>query len=175
MNIEVNMNEINSVEKIISNILLENDFNQMNTLINKKTNSINSQFLFPNTIPVKNSNFISVNKNSIKPYSQIMTEEEFYETVEASKDGLSDNSRKYQEYLYGHYLEAVKLNDEGYIFDVLNKAAEFKTNMNYVKDLMKDIAFEKEWRKDFGNESAVEVLKRKGNLRIVNIVKERAK
>ncbi len=175
MNIDVNMNEINAVEKIISDILVEKDFNQMNHIVNQKKNSVNSQFLFPNINVGDNTGFIAVKKNSIKPYIKVMTEEEFFEIMEASEKGISSKSGRYQEHLYGCYMQALKNNDEGYISDVLNMALEFKTNMENLKSLIEDKTFAKEWRKDFGSESAIEVLKRKGNMRIVNIIKERAK
>ena len=80
---------------------------------------------------------------------------------------------KYQEYLYAHYLEAIKEQDEGYLSDVLTKAMEFQSNLKYVKSLMKNKRFVEEWRKDFRDETALEIFKHKGNLRIVNIVRER--
>ena len=175
MNIEVNMNEINSVEKIVSNMLVENDFNQMNNLINKKESEINNKFLFPNVTGSENAGFVSIKKAGLKPFVKIMSEEEFFKIVGKTKRGLSSKSGRYQEHLYSHYLEAVKMNDEGYISDILHKALEFKTNLSYIKSLIKDEAFANEWRKDFGNESAIEIFKRKGNMRIVDIVKERAK
>lgn len=174
MNIEVNLNEINSVEKIISNILIENDFNKLNENVNKKTKNANNKFLYPNSIK-ENKEFVSIKKAELRPYATIMTEEDFYKIVGAEKRGLSKKSGIYQEYLYSHYIEAVEQNDEGYICDILNRALEFKTNLAYIKELMKNKTFADEWRKDFGSESAVELFKRKGSIRLVNIVKERAK
>lgn len=175
MNIEFNMNEINSVEKIVSNMFIENDFNQMNNLINKKDKDINNKFLFPNVTGSENAGFVSVKKSALNPYTNIITEEEFFKIVGKTKKGLSSKSGRYQEHLYSHYVEAVKMKDTGYISDILNMAVEFKTNLGYIKSLIKDKAFANEWRKDFGTESAIEIFKRKGNMRIVNIVKERAK
>lgn len=175
MDIEVNMNEINSVEKIISNILMETDFNQMNNLINKKGTEANKKFLFPNVTGNENAGFVSLDRNRLKTYVKVISEDEFFKIVGKTKRGISSKSGKYQEHLYGCYMEAVKMNDEGYISDILNLAVEYKTNLNYIKTLIKDEAFEREWRKDLGNESAIEIFKRKGDMRIINIIKERAK
>ena len=174
MNIKNNINGINSIEKIMENILVEDDFNKMNGLINNGKGNINSEFLFPHTQIVKNAGFISVRKEALKPYIKVMTEEEFYEIVGATSNELSKQSGRYQEYLYGHYLEALELNDEGYIADVLKSAAEFKKNISYIKSLMNDKSFVTEWRKDFGSKSAIEIFISKGDMKIVNIVKERA-
>ena len=171
MNIEVNMNEIESVKEIISKVLTENDFNKTEGLVHNKKDS-SAKFIFPNGSG--NTNFVSLKKSSLKPYTKIMTEEEFYKIARVTKKGLSKKASKYQEFLYSNYKEALKLKDDGYILDILYKALEFKNNLEFVKKLVKDKNFKKEWKKDFGDTSAIEVFKNKGNLKIINIIKARA-
>ena len=62
--------------------------------------------------------FISLDRNSFMPSSMQLTEEEFFNIVGATKKGISKKSGRYQESLYGHYLEAKQNNDSGYISDI---------------------------------------------------------
>ena len=171
MNNDLDIIETNSMERIAEKILNDTDFNSMNNLVNKYSEKINKKFLFPHIFDNSEPEFVSVEKNSFKPYIKLITEEEFFKIVGATKHGLSKKSGIYQEKLYGHYLEALNNADEGYISDIFSKAIEFQTNLNYVKSLQKNSAFKAEWAKNFGNTSPVEVFKTDGSLRLVNIIK----
>lgn len=173
MNIEVDMNKINTVEKIISTVLIENDFNKLNNLVTSDDKELNCRLMLANLFGAENTCFISIKKSEQTPFLQILSEESFNNIIGVTKKGLSKKSGRYQEYLYGNYLKAVELQDKGYLSDVLYKTLEFRTNLEYVKSLMKNKNFVKEWRKDFITESAVDIFKHEGNLRIINIVKER--
>ncbi len=176
-NIEESLNEINIVENYISNILTDDNFNRLNVLQN--TNNVNSKNLFKEPIfqavsaTNQNIEFISVDINSLEPYKNLISEKEFYKIVGFRNNKLSSRSGQYQESLFGHYLDAKENQDSGYISDVLNKAIVFQNNLNYVKSLMKNKRFMQEWRKDFGSLSPVVIFKQSGNLRKINIVKER--
>ena len=172
--VELELNNTNNVENIISRILAEDNFNRLNYLQNKK-GANESKSLFKTDIKIfnneENLEFVTVNNNSLAPYAQIMNEKEFFKIMGCTKKGLSKRSGKYQESLYGYYNEAVAAKDEGYISDILTKAVVFENNLNYVKSLMKNKRFMKEWRKNFGKESPVTIFKNSGNLRKINIVK----
>lgn len=169
-NTEASINEVNTVENFISEILLEDNFYQLNSII--KTEEIEEYNYFK---PVENIDYISVNKDALAPYSNTISEKEFFRIVGVNKTGFSKRSGKYQESLYSHYLQAVAEDDKGYLLDILGKAIVFENNLNYVKMLMKDKHFMKEWRRNFGKESPVNVFKHSGDLRKINIVNERKK
>ena len=166
--IDLKLDEMEVVESIISDILKNENFYNMNYLQNQhiadKT-SLNFKIA-----PNKNAEFISIDKNSIAPYSNIMSEDEFYKIVGKTKKGLSKKSGKYQKNLYEYYINAVKEQDEGFIADVLVKALIFENNLNYVKHLMKKKKFMKEWQKNFGKKSPADEFKQSGNLKKINII-----
>lgn len=177
-NIEISLNEVNTVESYISQILIEDNFNKLNYLQNRKSQNECSTYLQPSLrIQSDNGNleFISVDMNAFAPYSTIMSEQEFFRIVGVTKKGISARSGKYQESLYSFYLEALKEEDEGFISDILNKAVVFENNLNYVKRLAKNKSFMKEWRKNFGNESPINMFKNSGSLRKINIINDRTK
>ena len=177
-NIETNLDEINTVENYISQILIEDNFNKLNYLQNRKSQNESSGYFNPSfKIESNNGNleFISIDMNSFAPYSTIMSENEFFRIVGLTKKGMSARSGKYQESLYSFYMEALKENDNGFISDILNKARIFENNLNYVKRLMKNKSFMKEWRKNFGKESPITIFKNSGSLRKINIINERTK
>ncbi len=177
-NTDINLAEINTVEGYISQILFEENFNKLNNIQNRKSLQIKeNSFLSKFKINSESGNieFISLDMNSIAPYSTIMNEEKFYKIIGKTKRGLSLRSGKYQESLYGFYLKAKEEKDEGFISDVLSKAVVFENNLNYVKSLMKNRLFMKEWRKNFGKESPLKIFKESGNLRKINIINEQIK
>ena len=162
-NIEIEFDEINTVENFISEILVEDNLYKLNSIIRDEETEKYSYF---------NAEFITINKEAIAPYSNTISEKEFFKIVGVNKTGFSKKSGKYQESLYSHYIRAVAENDNGYILDILNKAMVFENNLNYVKTLMNDKSFMKEWRKNFGKEKPINVFKESGNLRKINIVNE---
>ena len=170
-NIDVNINAIKEVQTLISDAFYDKTFNKMNYMYNSSLNSNTEPQIMLSAIN-GNLEFISVNKNSLAPYSNILEEEEFFKIVGKVKNGISKKSGKYQEHLYGLYLKAKEENDNGFISDILNKAVVFRNNLNYVKTLSKNKLFMKEWRKNFGNESPVYIFKNMGNLKLINIVKD---
>lgn len=169
--IEINLNEISDVENIITDVLEQDNFLNLDYELETET----EQFGLFNPIfeEEEDITFITVNKDALKPYVNSITEKEFFKIVGITKKGLSARSGRYQESLYGHYIQAVAENDAGYISDVLNKAIKFENNMKIVRSLSKNKTFMKEWRKDFGKESPLNILKHYGNLNLINIVKER--
>ncbi len=174
--IEAALNEINTVEDYISNILHEENFTKLDIIntqsvtLDKAKNNTAFQEINSNC---ENMEFISVDLNSLSPYKELITEKEFYKIVGFVNNKLSSRSGLYQENLFGHYLDAKENQDSGYIYDVLNKAIVFQNNLNYVKSLMKNKLFMAEWRKDFGKISPAVVFKHDGNLRRINIIRER--
>ncbi|MCD7780570.1 MAG: hypothetical protein LUH05_07865, partial [Candidatus Gastranaerophilales bacterium] len=121
--VSIDFNEVNAVENIISKILDEDNFNKLNNLQNNQNSSyfnINSGLKIVENN--ENIEFIAVDKDNIAPYSQIISEKEFFKIVGRTKKGLSKRSGKYQESLYEFYIKAVQEADNGFISDVLNKA-----------------------------------------------------
>ncbi len=177
-NLGINSTEISTVENYISQILFEDNFNKLNNLQNRKSLNSNDK-IFESKFRIASDNgnieFISVDINSLAPYSTIISEEKFYEIIGKTKKGLSKRSGKYQESLYSYYLKAINEKDDGFISDVLSKAVVFENNLNYVKMLMKNKKFMKEWRKNFGKESPIKIFKESGNLRKINIINEYSK
>lgn len=171
-NIEANLNEFNNIEKLLPNIFMEENFNRLNYLQSTKTD-----FTFKTNISIIDNeekiDFVSVNSSSLAPFARILEKERFLKIVGATKKGISKRSGKYQESLYGYYLCALKENDEGFLSDILNKAVIFENNLNFVKALMRSKSFMKVWRKNFGKESPLHIFKNTGNLRKINMVRER--
>ncbi len=177
-NIEANLNEINDAETYITQILDKENFTKLNIAQNNQNINMNIAAKQPIFKIINESDenieFISVDIDSLAPYTNTITEKEFYKIVGFKNNKLSSRSGLYQESLFGHYLDAKENQDPGYISDVLNKAIVFQNNLNYVKSLMKNKQFMKEWHVDFGNISPVTVFKHDGNLRKINIIKERS-
>lgn len=168
-NIVIDLNEITTVKSAISEVLYDDCFNNLNYMKNKSFNRPLNTTLTLNKVS-GNLEFISVNKCSFSPYSTSLSENEFFEIVEASNNKLSRNSGTYQAYLFGLYLQAKKENDEGFISDVFNKAIVFRNNLNYIKKLSENSLFMKEWHKNFGRISPVRLFKKEGSLRKINII-----
>ena len=168
--IDVDLNEISAVQDVISKVI--EDFGQSDYF---KKSALNA--CAKSTLSLSNNKgnfeFISLDASAFLPSSMQLTEEEFFKIVGATKKGISKRSGRYQENLYGHYLQAKKENDFGYLSDVFSKAVIFKNNVSYVQTLMKKEAFMKEWRKNFGHQSPLSFLKNTGSLKQVNIVNER--
>ena len=162
-NTEISFDEVNTVENFISEILVEDNFYKLNSIIENEKSEKYGYF---------NAEFITINKEALEPYSNTISEKEFFKIVGVTKSGFSKRSGKYQESLYSHYIRAVAENDIGYITDILNKAIVFKNNLNYIKVLMNDKSFMREWRKNFGKESPINIFKESGNLRKINIINE---
>lgn len=173
MKIEFNINKIPSIKKIVSKLIVENDFNCMNHLINQNEADFDAKFLFPNAEKAQNTEFVSVKKTSKTSFEKLLTEKEFFKTAGVNKRGLSKNSGRFQEWLYAHYIEASKQKDDGYLYDVLSRALEFRRDLKYVKSLIKNKTFALKWHEDFGDESALDIFKHQGSLRLFNIVKYR--
>ncbi|MBE7704228.1 MAG: hypothetical protein E7Z90_00280 [Cyanobacteria bacterium SIG29] len=165
IDIETSLNEVNNLENYIGNFLDNENFSKLNYLSDEEERqSIN--------IDDTTAEFVSIDIDSLAPYSKLITEKEFFKIV-GSSNGKTINKRSglYQESLFGHYLEAKALKDEGYIEDVLKKAVILKYNESYVKSLMNSKKFMKEWRKNFGNFSPLKELRQSGNLRKINTIK----
>lgn len=171
-NIEANLNEFNNIEKLLPNIFAEENFNRLNYLQPAKTD-----FTFKTKISIVDNeeqiDFISINSSSLAPFAKILEKEKFLKIVGATKKGISKRSGRYQESLYGYYLCALKENDDGFLSDILNKAVIFENNANFVKTLMRNKSFMKEWHRNFGKETPLNVFKNSGNLRKINMVRER--
>ncbi|MBQ9246383.1 hypothetical protein IJ182_08975 [bacterium] len=173
-NIELDLNEISSVKNLISGVLFDDSFNNLNYIKNCSFHKPVKSTLSVNNVN-GNLEFISVDSNVFSPFAKVITEKVFFEIVGATNQGLSKNSGEYQEYLYGLYWEAKKENDEGFISDIFNKAYVFKNNLNYVKKISENPLFKKEWHKNFGRISPVKVFKHEGSLKKINIISEMIK
>jgi hypothetical protein len=174
MELEFNIEEMNNLENYITHILVEDNFNKLNHLQNQNHNTRKNARQKNNFKLVENNDgiaFISVDINSLEPYTNTISESEFFNIVGANSKGLSAHSGKYQESLYSFYLEAKSLADEGYISDVLNKAMVFQNNLEYVEALARDKNFMKAWHQNCGKESPIRAFKDSGNLRRINMVK----
>ncbi len=171
-NIEASLNEFNNIETLLPNIFMEENFNRLNYLQQK-----NTEFTFKTKISIIDNEeqieFVSVNSNSLTPFTKIISKEKFLKIVGATKKGISKRSGKYQESLYGYYLCALKENDEGYLSDILNKAVIYENNSKFIKALMRNKGFMKEWRRNFGKETPLNTFKNCGNLRKINMIRER--
>lgn len=161
VDIEASLKETNSLEKYIGSILENENFNSLNYLqVQKGTNN--------RLRIVDNAETITINIDSLAPYSTLITEKEFFRIVGASPNRIYKNSGLYQEKLYGRYLEAKSLEDKGYIEDVLRMAIVLENNIKFVKTLMADRRFMKEWRKNYGSLSPLFELKNTGKLKKIN-------
>ncbi len=165
--IEGEVNKIeNYVEEYVCQILENENFDSLNHLQANKRENKNLK----NSNNVDDFTFISKDKDSLSPYSSLITEKEFYNIVEANEKDCYKNSGIYQQCLYSNYKYAVEINDKGYIKDVLEKAIIFNHNKGFVKALMSDKKFMKEWRRNFANYTPLAELKNTGTLKRINII-----
>ena len=161
VDIETSLNETNSLERYIGSILENENFNSLNYL-QVQRNKTNSDRI------IDNAEIITINIDALAPYSTLITEREFFKIVGASPNRIYKNSGLYQEKLYGKYLEAKSLEDKGYIEDVLRMAIVLENNIKFVKTLMSDRRFMREWRKNYGSLSPLFELKNTGKLKKIN-------
>lgn len=164
-NFECKINELDNVEVFISKIVSNENFLKLN---NSSLEENKNELYGSNKI---SGNFIAVNINSLKPFQSIMSQEEFFEITNANKKGISKKAGKYQEKLYGNFINAVNECDEGYISDVLNKAKIFKQNKLEIEALITNKKFIKEWRHNFGNLSPLTVINNTGNMHKINYIR----
>ena len=161
VDIEASLNETNSLEKYIGSILENENFNSLNYLqVQKGTNN--------RLRIIDNAEIITINIDGLAPYSTLITEREFFRIVGASPNRIYKNSGLYQEKLYGRYLEAKSLEDKGYIEDILRMAIVLDNNIKFVKTLMADKRFMKEWRRNYGSINPLFELKNTGKLKKIN-------
>lgn len=165
VDIDASLNEVNSLERYIGNILENENFNSLNYLQVKR--NTNNRLNVNNRI-INNAEFITIDIDALAPYSTLITEKEFFRIVGANSKGIYKTSGLYQERLYGKYLEAKLLEDNGYIEDVLRKTIVFNNNVKFVKCLMENKRFMKEWRKNYGNLNPLFELKNTGKLKKIN-------
>lgn len=165
VDIEATLAKISNVENYICDILENENFDGLNHL--KGQNSLNSAVSINNTI----AQFVAIDVDSLAPYSNLITEKEFFRIVGSNGRTIYKRSGHYQESLFSNYLKAREEQDKGYIEDVLRKAIVFEYNLTYVKALSKDRKFMREWRKNFGKISPVFELKNSGNLKKINTIK----
>lgn len=167
-NLETDLNDVKAIQDMISGTVFENDsFGQNYMKTDFKKEQLSSLTLSSVNGKLE---FISVNKNHI--FKNSLTEKELFQILGVTKNGISKRSGKYQEYLYGLYLRALKENDKEFINNVFNKAIVFKNNLNYVKMLSKRSTFMKLWRKNFGNISPLKLFKETGDLDKINFIAE---
>ncbi len=162
---EVNKIE-NYVEEYISQILESENFDSMNHLQARKSKNRSLE----NSKNIDEFTFVSKDKNALNPYSSLITEKEFYKIVEANEIDCNKKSGIYQQCLFSNYKYAVEINDKGYIEDVLRKAIIFNHNRSFVKALMTNKKFMKEWRRNFANYTPLAELKNTGSLKRINII-----
>ncbi len=166
-NIETNLNEITNIENYISQIISDDSFDKLDNLTNQKSKN-RTYFKYEENY----YDFISLDLDSLAEYKDTISEKEFFKIVEANNKRIFKTSGKYQQSLYSHYKQAKEENDEGYISDIFKKAIILKNNMNKVKQLQKNKFFMKEWRKNVGRINPITELKKTGNMRKIEIIKE---
>ena len=165
LNIEEKLEETNSIEKYIGDVLELDNFNGLNYL---KNNNVSKDYKVEG---LEDAEFVSVDIDALAPYSISITEKEFFKIVGANKNSIGKRSGLYQESLYGKYLEAKALKDKGYLTDVLKRAIVLENNMKLVKILMRNKKFMSEWRKNMGEISPMFELKNSGSLNKINIIR----
>ena len=169
-NVTVIESEVNKIENYVENYvcqILENEnFDAMNHLQARKSENRNLK----NSNCVEDFTFISKDIDSLTPYSSLITEKEFYKIVEANDKDCYRRSGIYQQCLFSNYKYAVEIKDNGYIEDVLKKAIIFNHNRTFVKALMQNKKFMKEWRRNFANYTPLAELKNTGSLKRINII-----
>lgn len=165
IDIETSLSEISNVENYISNILENENFDRLNHLKGQK--SLNS------TVIIKNATaeFITIDIDSLSPYSELITEKEFFRIVGSNGKTIYKRSGHYQEHLFCNYMKAKEEQDKGYIEDVLRKAIVFDYNSKYVKSLSENKKFMREWKKNFGKCSPLFEFKNSGSLKKINTIK----
>ena len=162
---------LDNVERFIGNILENDNFNELNYLQVQKNPNIGFNIINRETNDLMEAEFITFDMDSLAPYSNLITEKEFFRIVGANEKGIYKKSGLYQESLYNHYLEAKLECDKGYIEDVLKKAIVFEHNKRFIKYLMKDPIFMREWRRNFGSISPLTEFKNTGSLKKINTIK----
>lgn len=165
-NIETSLNEITNVEKLITKIIGDENFDKLNNLTNRQSKNKNALNLEDNCYE-----FISVDIDTIEPYSNLITEKEFFNIVEANKKRSYKRAGIYQQSLYSRYIEAKREQDSGYIKDILNKAIILRKNINETETLMRNKPFMREWRRNFGKVSPIYILKKTGKMKQINIIR----
>ena len=91
--------------------------------------------------------------------------------MNATEKGINKNTGRYQGSLYWHFISAKKEKDEGYFHDVLEKIIILQNEIEEIKVLMKNKKFMKEWRRNMGQISPLQLIKHTGNMRQVNYIK----
>ena len=115
---------------------------------------------------IKNAEFISIEKEE-----SFISEEEFFNIIDAKNQRLTSKSKRYQRSLYSHYMRAKREKDNGYRNDVLKKAEILRNNIETVLYLMQNEDFMTEWKNQVGEISPLEELKENGRMRRINIVR----
>lgn len=165
VDIETTLSEVSNVENYICSILENENFDGLNYL--KGQNSLNSTVTINDTI----AQFVAIDVDSLAPYSNLISEKEFFRIVGSNGRSVYKRSGHYQESLFSNYLKAQEEQDKGYIEDVLRKAIVFEYNLTYVKALSENKKFMREWRKNFGKISPIFEFKNSGSLKKINTVK----
>lgn len=171
LEMETSLEEANSIEKYIDASLEMDNFNSLNYMQIQELGGNGISICNRETNTVHQAEFITIDIDSLAPYSTLITEKEFYRIVGATKKSIGKRSGLYQEKLYARYKEAKAEEDKGYIEDVLRKAIVLENNFKFVKCLMADKRFMKEWRKCYGKQNPLFELKNSGSLRKINFVK----
>ena len=71
------------------------------------------------------------------------------------------------------YLEAKNENDLGYMQDILTKAMAFENCLSYTKILSKNKRFLREWKENIREFTPLAEVKNTGNLKKINIIRNR--
>lgn len=165
IDIETTLAEVSNVENYICSILENENFDGLNYL--KGQNSLNAAVDIKNTL----AQFVAIDIDSLAPYSNLISEKEFFKIVGSNGKTIYKRSGHYQESLLSNYLKAKEEQDKGYIEDVLRKAIVFEYNLTFVKVLSKNKKFMHEWRRNFGKISPMFEFKNSGNLKKINTIK----
>lgn len=167
-NLEIDLSEVNAIQNMISDTVFGNSLANLNYMRTDFNEEIGSSL----TLSGVNGNleFVSVNKN--QAFKNMLTEKELFKILGVTKNGISKKSGKYQEYLYGLYLRALKENDKAFMSEIYNKVIVFRNNLNYVKMLSKKTSCIKKWKAIYGNLSPIKIFKETGDLSKISILAE---
>lgn len=171
LDIETSLNDVNNIESFFSSSVDSVDFNCLNVLIE-------GNFGFGKMkIPAENGSaevkIISVSTENYNPYSELISEKEFFKIVGYRNGKISSRSGNYQKKLLSHYLVAKEEKDFGYIKDVLEKAVILDNYLKFGKVISKNRKFMKEWKQNISEFSPLQTIKHKGNIKIINVIRNR--
>lgn len=171
MEIETGLKEVNNIEAFVSSSLDSIDFNAWNVFI-KKEPAYKTVNILKSGGNIE-AQMVSISTENYNPYSELISEREFFSIVGYKNGRVSLRSGYYQKKLLSNYFQAKKEKDFGYIRDVLEKAIMLDNYIKYGKVISKNRKFMKEWKRNITEFSPLETIKNSGNIRKINVIRNR--